>query len=450
MPMPKNGSTTLRRLHLQPVCAWHGHPIEQDLIQFDSMTADDRAQQDALHETWKQTVCSVFGLSRPSMDKPFAFSDGVAIIPIRGTLINRFGGSYGSWVTGYNYIQRITLLADADPEVQLIVYDCDSHGGEAMGCPETAKIIAAAEKPTLAAIDSKSLSACYWLASQADHVVLISSGMTGSVGAMTKHVDYSEKLENNGIKVTLMRAGEHKLDGNPYGALPDDVRKATEARLNAIRQTFAEDVAKGRGMTVESVLATEANCYTAEEALSLGFVDEISTAPDSIQRTIARLSNGDDPFGDDDETDPDEEEPMTIKQTNTPAVTTPTGDETTTPTVDASAVATTERSRIKGILTHANASAQSSLAEYLAYDTDMSVAQCGEILSRIVKAETPQENAQTNSGADINADLLNAAMTKTSNPDIKPEPTESRDPSDSASKDAGVDTILSYLPADVK
>lgn len=413
---------SVARMHLQPVCAWHGYSIDHDLVMFDQVNGDAEAEakQQAIYDNWRETACSMFGLGRSgSNEKPFAYSDGVAIIPVHGTLINRFGGSWG-FVTGYTYIRRMTMLADADPEVSLIVYDNQSNGGEVAGCPETAKVIADAETPTLSVIDARSFSAAYWIASQTDRVAIIGSGMTGSIGAMTMHVDYSENLENAGIKVTLMRSGDHKTDGNPYGALPDDVRKATEVRLNGVRQQFAEAVANGRGISVESVLATEANCYTAEEALSLGLVDEISNPSDVISRIMVRLSAGRDPFGDDEEIDTEEDKAMADDKGKTqpvvPAAVAETGAE------DKAAAVVAERLRIKTITTHENAASQAGVAEYLAYETNMSADEASAILSKIttVAAEAPNPETKGKPEGD-QAALLNAAMKNTPNPEIPPE-----------------------------
>ena len=63
------------------------------------------------------------------------------------------------------------------------------------------------------------------LAAAADRIVLIPSGGAGSIGVVTMHVDYSKNLSEAGIKVTYIHGGAHKVDGNPYQPLPDDVRQ---------------------------------------------------------------------------------------------------------------------------------------------------------------------------------------------------------------------------------
>ncbi len=72
--------------------------------------------------------------------KPFVYQDGVAVIPIHGSLINRFSGSWG-FVTGYNFIQRMLNLALDDDDVDSIVFDVDSPGGEATAGFSSARLL---------------------------------------------------------------------------------------------------------------------------------------------------------------------------------------------------------------------------------------------------------------------------------------------------------------------
>lgn len=432
-----------RRLSLQPLLAVPEASMDIDLGRFLAMTPEERADEESLYATWKGEVVAAYGMQPSANEKPYAFAEGVAVIPIHGMLINRFGGSWG-WVTGYQYISKMSMMADADPDVQLIVYDINSGGGEVSGCSEAGAIIAAMETPTMGVIDSRCYSAAYWLGSQVDKLVSTPSGGAGSVGAMTMHIDVSEMMDAIGMKVTLMYAGKHKVDGNPYEKLDADVKEKTETRLEEIRQDFAETVAEGRGITLESVLATEADCYTAEQAVELKLIDAINDPSAEILTAMSRMADGYDAF---DETDDDEEDDMSVaaKTTNKP-----TTDAQAENQVDAKQIEQDSRARMKAINTHANASAQTDLASFLAYDTDLSAEMCCSILDKVVapapaaapKAETDPEKNGTkaeNDGSKTFAD----AMDTTKNPEIKPN-------QDKASEENRMDSILALIPDDMK
>lgn len=210
--------------------------------------------------------------------KPYAYGAGTAVIPIHGTLVNRCNDTACGTMTGYNMIQSALSAAIADDDVQRILFDVDSGGGEVSGCAETAKAISDAGKvkPTMAFVDSSCYSAAYWLASAANKVVALGSGGVGSIGALMVHTEYSKALSEEGIKVTIIRAGEKKAAGNPYEPLSDDFIKDMQAGVNKARLDFATAVAEYRGLDLSAVLGTEAAVFSAKDAMGLGLVDELS------------------------------------------------------------------------------------------------------------------------------------------------------------------------------
>ena len=73
------------------------------------------------------------------------------------------------------------------------------------------------------------------------------------------HTDMSGALDQKGIAVTLIHAGSHKIDANPYQPLPEAVHDQMQRELEVVRFLFAETVAAGRGdrLTQAAALATE-------------------------------------------------------------------------------------------------------------------------------------------------------------------------------------------------
>ena len=137
----------------------------------------------------------------------------------------------------------------ADPGVRGIALDIDSFGGEVAGrlrsggshprCP------GAKAYPRIRA--EHALSAGYVLASQADRIILPRTGAVGSIGVVALHTDMSGALDQKGIAVTLIHAGSHKIDANPYQPLPEAIHDQMQRELEVVRFLFAETVAAGRG-----------------------------------------------------------------------------------------------------------------------------------------------------------------------------------------------------------
>lgn len=265
--------------------------VEGLLDKADDFVALSKEMRQSMYEETKLQMLAAYGLvdamdkkaialesSGSSQRKQFAFGNGTAVIPIHGTLVNRCNDTACGTMTGYNMIQNALSAAVADNDVERILFDVDSGGGEAAGCPETAQMIrdAGAIKPTMAFIDSSCYSAAYWLASAANKVVSLSSGGVGSIGAIAVHTDYSEALSDNGIKVTYIRAGNDKAKGGPYEPLDADTTKRIQSAVDKCREQFAQNVADNRGLSLKEVMGTEANVYDADVGLEMGLVDALS------------------------------------------------------------------------------------------------------------------------------------------------------------------------------
>lgn len=226
---------------------------------------------------------------------PFDMVGSVAIIPIEGTLVHK-GGWVGSnsGETSYQGLQAQIAMARQSKEVKGVVYEVDSYGGEVNGGFETARDLArlSAEKPTISILTDFAYSAGYLLASQARQIVIPRYGGAGSIGVIMIHADYSRALDNAGIHLTIIRAGRQKADGNPYEPLNADLATKWRAQAEAMRQDFAEAVAKGRRgkITKAKALATEAGVFDANQALSLGLVDAIADPLEAFDAFVKEVN----------------------------------------------------------------------------------------------------------------------------------------------------------------
>ena len=138
--------------------------------------------------------------------KPYDVAEGVARIPIEGTLVHKLGTLHPfSGMTGYDGIRILLKLALDDPDVQAIMLDIDSPGGEVAGCFDLVDAIyeARGSKPIWAVLTESAYSAAYAIASAADRIIVPRTGGTGSVGVICMHVDMSQALSKAGINVTL-------------------------------------------------------------------------------------------------------------------------------------------------------------------------------------------------------------------------------------------------------
>lgn len=357
------------------------------LTQFAQMNPEHAAAfEDAQFESLEQA----YGYPRSDREdrKPFVYQDGVAIIPIHGALLNRFGGAY-SFATGYNYIRRTMIAALEDDDVQLIVFDVDSPGGEAAGCFELANEIREARdsKPLVAVVDSLSCSAGYALASATSRMYATPSSKIGSIGVVRMHINMKGALDKMGVEITFIEAPEDgmKTAGNPFEALSADAKKEFQASVNKSYDDFVALIVANRGMDDASVRETKARVYRADEALALRLIDAVKTPSEAVSSFMAELA---------DDTDPDHEEDDEMSKAGSAAeATSAAAPAAAAPAVaaisqaDIQAAITADRERMAGIKALPEAASRPKLADTLALK-GMSVDEAKSILA-VAGEETP-------------------------------------------------------------
>ena len=361
--------------------------------------------------------------------------NGVAILPIVGSLVNR-----GAWIgassglVSYEGTAAQLREARADPEVRAILLDIDSPGGEATGMFATARLVSAINqtKPVLAFVNDVAASAAYGIASAASEIVVSPTSMVGSIGVVLTHFDRSGELEDHGIKPTLIHAGAHKVDGHPFGPLSDAVRADLQAEVMKIYDQFVGLVAEGRSgpMTEQAIRATEARTYLGTDAIAQGLADRVASL-DEVIATFAQPPSGAHPQR--------KGGPMTKTSQNTaPSSGTPVsasfagaeqGAGAISPAdlqsaVDAArtdahaagvAVGKAEATaRIAAILTSPEAEGREAQARVLALETEMSVADAAKVLAASPKASVSASIAdraaqEAELGAETPAEFHNRA-----------------------------------------
>lgn len=211
--------------------------------------------------------------------------NGIAVIPIIGTLMHRPSWSY-YYRSSANYLSIADMVLDAvtDSKIKAVLLEVDSHGGMAAGCLDLAESIQSMRgvKPIWASVNQTACSAGFALAGSVDRVEIAESAKAGSIGVMAVHWDYSKALEKWGEKVTYLYAGKHKIDGATTMPLTEQARKEFMASIEAEYERFCNVVAAGRGMDVNKVRATEAAVFRGKAAVDAGLADQVATFEETM------------------------------------------------------------------------------------------------------------------------------------------------------------------------
>jgi capsid assembly protease len=206
----------------------------------------------------------------------------VALLEVIGPIVRRADMfSEISGATDVGTLSRDFATALAAPNVEAVLFVLDSPGGEVGGIAEFAAMIAAADKPVWAYGEAVIASACYWLASAMDRIVIDKTALVGSIGVAMAVPDPTKA---NSKDITFVSSQSPHKRPDPT---TETGRGQLQALVDATAAEFVADVATYRGVSVETVLADfgQGGVMVGKAALTAGLVDALG----SFESTLADL-----------------------------------------------------------------------------------------------------------------------------------------------------------------
>ncbi|MFC4705519.1 S49 family peptidase [Paraburkholderia caffeinitolerans] len=246
----------------------------------------------ALADGGARAFLGEFDDGEPARYRPYDVAEGVARIPVEGTLVHKLGTLHPfSGMTGYDGIRALLSMALGDDEVRAIMLDIDSPGGEVAGCFDLCDAIygARGRKPIWSVLTESAYSAAYAIASATDRIIVPRTGGTGSVGVICMHVDMSQALSRAGIDVTLIQYGARKADGNEFNPLSKDALRRFQADVDAMGEIFVRTVARNRDLKTAAVRDTEAGTFLGADGVDIGFADAVMAPDEAFASLLEEL-----------------------------------------------------------------------------------------------------------------------------------------------------------------
>lgn len=209
-------------------------------------------------------------------------ANNVAIVSLRGAILDDADGFAEFFGLPSHQSFAVMMRAAADDDsLSEIILDISSPGGVVAGVDTSVEAVryARSKKPVTAVVGGYALSCGYWLASQASHIVAAPTAMVGNIGIIYEHTDISEAQKKAGVTTELLTTGEFKGIMNPTQPLTDAHRERWMLELREAYSVFIDDVAKGRGISVDAAHEQwgDAGMYTGQRALDAGLVDSVGT-----------------------------------------------------------------------------------------------------------------------------------------------------------------------------
>ena len=167
-----------------------------------------------------------------------------------------------------------------DPAIKNVMLVFDTPGGSVVGVHETAMLVAqlADRKKVFAFSDSICASAGYYIASQASQIFTTYSASYGSIGVYCALLDQTQWLEDNGLKINLIKAGNFKAMGAPFKKLTAEERAIIQERTNKIYDMFVDTVQSARSQV--SIETCQGQCFFGDDNITAGLADVLVTSLD--------------------------------------------------------------------------------------------------------------------------------------------------------------------------
>ena len=223
------------------------------------------------------SLASMSTVSHSSLDN--LTRDTVVVIDIDGTI------QYDGTACSPEGLKYLLDQAESNPHVKAIVLRVNSGGGTATAGEEMAEYVRECSLPVVVSSASINASAAYEISSQADYIFVAKSTEIGAIGTVMTITDLSGLFEKLGINMDTIASADEKDSSYGYRPLTDEEREYYQDMVNEINEVFIENVAEGRGMTIEEVRALANGMpFTGVTAVKNGIADEIGTREDAIEK----------------------------------------------------------------------------------------------------------------------------------------------------------------------
>lgn len=217
-------------------------------------------------------------------------------LEVTGTLVAKAGEIDADCMELTSYEKLYTTFAKQVSEgIEELVLHVDSGGGSAFTCFEMAREVKALAVENnvkiYAYVDGLSASAAYAWTSIADEIIARPDSEVGSVGVVVQLINNSKMLENIGITRQFVYHGDQKIPFTDTGEFSPQFISSIQKKVDKTGLEFNTFIALNRNMSVEDVIATQAEVFDSETALKVGFIDKIMTKSEFFNDYLPNASS---------------------------------------------------------------------------------------------------------------------------------------------------------------
>lgn len=222
----------------------------------------------------------------------------VLVIPVEGTISDR--AERGLLRSRAGMVRRIMAHLDKarqDDQVKAILLKVDSPGGPVTAADliyhELMEFKKKTGKKIVVSMMNVAASGGYYVSLPADLILAHPTTITGSVGVIFMRPQVNELMGKAGVAMRVTKTGANKDMGSPFRDMSEEEQTLFQSMMDRLADRFFSLVQEHRHLTPEALATVKtARVFLADEAKSLGLIDEVGYLSDAVAaaRRLAGLS----------------------------------------------------------------------------------------------------------------------------------------------------------------
>ncbi|MES2769569.1 MAG: signal peptide peptidase SppA [Bdellovibrionota bacterium] len=193
----------------------------------------------------------------------------------------------GIIMDGKTFLKQLRKYREV-PEIKGILVHVNSPGGVVGPSQEIyAELKRTKEvykKPIVVSGSGLVASGAFYAAMAADKFVTNPGTLVGSIGVIMEFANLEKLYDWAKIKRFVIKTGAYKDTGAEYREMREDEKKFLQGLMDDVLLQFKKAIAEGRNLPMEKVTPyADGRIFTGEQAVALGFADQVGTYTDALE-----------------------------------------------------------------------------------------------------------------------------------------------------------------------
>lgn len=186
------------------------------------------------------------------------------------------------------------------PEIKGILVQVNSPGGVVGPSQEIyaelKKTREVYKKPVVVSGSGLVASGAFYASMAADKFITNPGALVGSIGVIMEFANLEKLYDWAKVKRYVIKTGAFKDTGAEYRDMRPDEKKFLQGLMDNVLMQFKKAIAEGRNMPMEKVSQyADGRIFTGEQAVALGFADQVGTYSDALEVIGEMTKLGKDP-----------------------------------------------------------------------------------------------------------------------------------------------------------